>query len=58
MFINFVQILVQSLVMIYLAIYPKFSSIASLDFELQQKYVKLSLNFHSKSISQMYGHAL
>jgi hypothetical protein len=41
-----------------LATYPKVSSIAFLDFELQQKGVKLNLNFHSKSISQNYGHAL
>jgi hypothetical protein len=41
-----------------LATYPKFSSIAFLNFELQQKGVKLHLNFHSKSISQNYGHAL
>jgi hypothetical protein len=41
-----------------LVTYPKFSSIAFLYFELQQKGVKLNLNFHSKSISQNYGHAL
>jgi hypothetical protein len=41
-----------------LATYPKFRSIAFLDFELQQKGVKLNLNFHSKAISQNYGHAL
>jgi hypothetical protein len=41
-----------------LATDPKFSSIAFLDFELQQNGVKLNLNFHSKSKSQNYGHAL
>jgi hypothetical protein len=41
-----------------LATNPNFSSIAFLDFELQQKGVKLNLNFHSKSISQNHGHAL
>jgi hypothetical protein len=41
-----------------LATYPKFSFIAFLDFELQQKDVKPNLNFHSKSTSQNYGHAL
>jgi hypothetical protein len=41
-----------------LATYPKFSSIAFLDFKLQQKGVKLNFNFHSKYISQDYGHAL
>jgi hypothetical protein len=41
-----------------LATYPKFISIAFLDFELQQKGVKLNLNFHSKSIGQKYGQAL
>jgi hypothetical protein len=41
-----------------LATYPKFSSIAFLDFELQQNDAKLNLNFRSKSISQNYGHAL
>jgi hypothetical protein len=41
-----------------LATDPKFSSIAFLEFELQQKGVKLNLNFHSKSTSQNYGHAL
>jgi hypothetical protein len=35
-----------------LSTYPKFSPIAFLDFELQQKGVKQNLNFHSKSISQ------
>jgi hypothetical protein len=40
-----------------LVIYPKFSSIALLDFELQQKGVKIKLNFHSKSTSQNYGQA-
>jgi hypothetical protein len=40
------------------ATYPKFSSKAFLDFELQQIGVKLNLNFHSKSTSQNYGHAL
>jgi hypothetical protein len=44
--------------MTVLATYPKFSSTAFLDFELQQKSVKLNLNFHSKSTSQNYGHAL
>jgi hypothetical protein len=44
--------------MIGLATYPKFSSIASLDFELQQKGVKPNVNFHSNSISQKYVHAL
>jgi hypothetical protein len=44
--------------MTWLATYPKFNSIAFLDFELQQKGVKLNLNFHSKSTSQNYGHAL
>jgi hypothetical protein len=44
--------------MTYLATYAKFSSIASLDLELQQMCVKQSLNLHSKSTSQMYGHAL
>jgi hypothetical protein len=58
MFNKFVQILVQRLFMTSLATYPKFSSIAFLDFELQQKYVKLNLNFHSKSTNQNYGHAL
>jgi hypothetical protein len=48
MFKNFVQILVQSLYMTFLATYPKFSSKASLDFELQQICAKLSLNFHSQ----------
>jgi hypothetical protein len=38
--------------------YPKFSSIAFVYFELQQKGVKLILNFQSKSIIQNYGHAL
>jgi hypothetical protein len=37
--------------------YPKFSSITFVYFELQQKGVKLNLNFHSKSTSQNYGHA-
>jgi hypothetical protein len=37
--------------------YSKFSSVAFLDFELQQKGVKLNLNFHSKSIRENYGHA-
>jgi hypothetical protein len=41
-----------------LATYPKFSSIAYIDFELQQKGVKLNLNFHSTSISQNNGHSL
>jgi hypothetical protein len=41
-----------------LATYPKFSSIDFVDFELLQKGVKLNLNFHSKSTSQNYGHAL
>jgi hypothetical protein len=41
-----------------LATYPNFSSIAFLDFELQQKGVKMNLNFHSKSTSQNYSHAL
>jgi hypothetical protein len=36
--------------MTILATYPKFSSIAFLYFELQQKDAKLNLNFHSKSI--------
>jgi hypothetical protein len=49
--------LFQTLFMTSLATYPKFSSIAFLDFELQQKGVKLNLNFHSKSISQKYVHA-
>jgi hypothetical protein len=52
------QTFVQSLKMTHLATYPKLSSITLLDFELQQKCVKLSLNFHSKSISQKYGHSL
>jgi hypothetical protein len=38
--------------------YPKFSFIGSPDFELQQKGVKLNLNFPSKYISQNYRHAL
>jgi hypothetical protein len=41
-----------------LATYPKFSSTNFLNFELQQKGVKLNLNFYSKSTSQNYGHAL
>jgi hypothetical protein len=41
-----------------LATNPNFSSIAFLDFELQQKSVKLNLNFHSKSISQNYSQGL
>jgi hypothetical protein len=41
-----------------LATYPKFSSIAFLDFELQQKSVILNLNFHSKYTSKNYDHAL
>jgi hypothetical protein len=48
----------QNLQMILLEAYPKFSSIAFLDFELQQNDIKMNLNFHSKSISQNYGHAL
>jgi hypothetical protein len=58
LFNNFVQtFFVQSLFMTSLATYPKFRSIAHLDFELQQKDVKLNLNFHLKSISQNYGHS-
>jgi hypothetical protein len=41
-----------------LATYPKLSSIALLDLQLQQKGVKVNLNFHSKYKSQNYGHAL
>jgi hypothetical protein len=52
---NFIQIFVQSLQLTYVETYPKFISITFLDFELQQKCVKLSLNFHSKSLSQKYG---
>jgi hypothetical protein len=52
------QILVQKLCMTCPATYPKFSSIAFLDFELQQKDVKVNLNFHSKSTSQNYGHSV
>jgi hypothetical protein len=44
--------------MTYLATYPKFSSIESLDFELQQMCAKLSFNFHSNSSGQKYGNAL
>jgi hypothetical protein len=44
--------------MIKLATYPTISSISFLDFEVQQKGVKLNLNFHSESISQNYDHAL
>jgi hypothetical protein len=49
---NFVQLLVQSLHMTYLATYPKFSSISYLDFELQEKLVKLNLDFRLKSSSR------
>jgi hypothetical protein len=38
--------------MTIIATYTRISSIAFLDFELQQKGVKLNLNFHSKSTSQ------
>jgi hypothetical protein len=41
LFNNFVQIVVQSRIMTILAPYPKFGSIAFLDFEL------LNLNVHS-----------
>jgi predicted transport protein len=58
MFFKFVKNFVQNLKLSYLETYPKFSSITFLDIELQQKCVKLSLNFHSKSISQKYGHTL
>jgi hypothetical protein len=58
MFNNFVQFLVESLITTILATYPKFSSIAFLDFALQQKGVKRNLNFPSKAISQNYDHAL
>jgi hypothetical protein len=44
--------------MTQLTTYPKFSSMDFLDFELQQNDVKLNLNFHSKYISQNYGHDL
>jgi hypothetical protein len=53
-----VQILVQRVFMTSLATNPKFSSMAFLDFELQEKSVKLNLNFHSKSIRQNYGQGL
>jgi hypothetical protein len=58
LFNNFVHILVQRIFMTSLATYPKFSSIAYIYFELQQKGVKLNLNFHSKSTIQNYGNAL
>jgi hypothetical protein len=58
LFNNIMHIFLQRLFMTSLATYPKCSSIAFLDFELQQKGIKLNLNFHSKSISQHYGHAL
>jgi hypothetical protein len=41
-----------------LATYPKLKSIAFLYFELQQKGVKMNLNFHSKSTNQNSGHTL
>jgi hypothetical protein len=52
------QIFAQTLQLIKLATYPKFSSKHLLDFELQQNEVKLKLNFSSKSLNQNYGHAL
>jgi hypothetical protein len=38
--------------------YPKFRSISHLDFELQQKYVKMILIFIQKLATKKYGHAL
>jgi hypothetical protein len=52
------QIIAQTLQLIKLATYPKFSSNSLLDFEPQQNEVKLNLNFNSKSLNQHYGHAL
>jgi hypothetical protein len=46
------QIFSQNLQMTYLATYPKFSSIALLNFELQQNVAKMKLNFNSKYTSK------
>jgi hypothetical protein len=55
---NFMQIFSQTLHLMKLATYPKFSSKPLLDFELQQNGVKLNLNFNSKTLNQNYDHAL
>jgi hypothetical protein len=44
--------------MLVLTTYPKISSWPQVDFELQQKWLKLISIFHAKSKTQKYLHAL